>query len=351
MKFGAPNWLAVAPLIVAALITLWFWSGTRARAALRRAFNTPLLARLQLSVSPVRRRWKRVLLGLAILVLGFALARPEWGRNEIELERSGVDLVIALDVSRSMLAADAGGTNRLAAATTAIRRLLDRLGGDRVGLVTFAGEAFVAAPLTRDHSAIERALDSADPNSVSEQGSNLGDAIKRARECFDRAAKGPRALLVVSDGEQLQGDAIEAARAAVRDGIRVHTAGVGSAVGAHIPMPGRNNRIFLRNGLDREIVTRRDELRLERIASAGQGLYTRISQADRDALVGWFQQAAANLPRTTEKRTVDEPREQFQWPLAAALVLLALEWMLGERSRRKSFPAVTTPINSHQTNA
>ncbi len=341
MKFGAPAWLVVTPLIVAALLALWIWSGRRARATLQRVFNTPLLGRLLRSVNLPRRRWKRVQFALGLIALGLALARPQCGRKEIELERTGADLVIALDVSRSMLAADMESTNRLAAATTAVRRLLDELGGDRAALVVFAGEAFVAAPLTRDHTAVERALEFANPNAVSEQGSNLGEAIKRARECFDRAARGPRALLVVSDGEQLQGDALEAARAAAREGIQIHTAGVGSAAGARVPRQNGEAKNFLRNAVGREVVSRRDEQRLQRIASAGGGLYTRIEDADSLVLVTWFQRASATLSRTTEKRTVDEPREQFQWPLAAALALLGVEWLLGERGRREPRQAQT----------
>ncbi len=345
MKFAAPSWLALTLLILAALVILWLWSDRRARTRLQRVFNTPLLARLLRSVNLARRRWKRVLFTLGLVAVGLALARPQWGRNEIELERTGVDLVIALDVSRSMLAADAGSTNRLFAATSSIRRLLEELGGDRAALVVFAGEAFVAAPLTRDHTAVERALESAHPGTVSEQGSNLGEAIKRARESFDRAARGPRALLVVSDGEQLQGDAIEAARAAARDGIHVHTAGVGSAAGARLPRQPGDPQHALLNAVGREVVSRRDEQRLERIAVAGQGLYTRIVDAGSGALIEWFRRASAALPRTTEKRTVDEPREQYQWPLAVALALLGCEWALGERGGRHSRPVRRIPTD------
>lgn len=333
MRFGSVLWLAALPILLTGLLGLWLWSGNRARAALRRAFDTPLLARLLCSVDPARRRWKRVILAFGVAVLVLALARPQWGRAEIEIERTGVDLVVALDVSRSMLATDAGGTNRLTAATAAIERLLSGLGGDRASLVIFAGEAFLAAPLTRDHTAVERALSSAGPSMVSEQGSNLGEAIKRARESFDRGAQGPRALLVVSDGEQLQGDAVEAARAAAKEGIRVHTAGVGSGAGARVPRTGWDAKGFMRNAMGRDVVSRRDEQQLQRIATAGGGLYTRIEEADSRALAAWFKQASAALPRTTEKRTIDEPREQFQWPLAVALTLLGAEWLVTERRR------------------
>jgi Ca-activated chloride channel family protein len=337
VKFGDLFWLLAMPILVLALTALWIWSARRARITMQSAFNTPLLARLLSSVNPARRWLKRGLFGLGIGGLILALARPQWGRSEIELERTGVDLIVALDVSRSMLADDVGPTNRLTAATTAVGRLLGELGGDRVGLVVFAGEAFMTAPLTRDHVAVERALNSAGPAMISEQGSNLGEAIKVAKESFDRAAPGPRALLVVSDGEQLQGDAVEAAQKALREGIRVHTAGVGSATGSRVPIRVAQAPGFVHNALGREVVSRRDEQQLQRIALAGGGLYTRIEEANSQALVDWFRRAAATLPRITEKRVVNEPRERFQWPLSVALVILAGEWMLGDRKRRTAY--------------
>ena len=337
MKFGASIWLIILPILVSAIAALWIWSAHRARITLQSAFNTPLLARLLSSVNPARRWLKRGLFALGIAVLILALARPRWGRSEIELERTGVDLIIALDVSRSMLVADVGPTNRLTAATTAVQRLLGEIGGDRVGLVMFAGESFMTAPLTRDHVAVERALVSADPAMISEQGSNLGEAIKRAKESFDRAAPESRTLLVVSDGEQLQGDAVEAALKAFREGIRVHTAGVGSATGARVPVRAAPVPEFVRNSMGREVHSRRDEQRLQRIALAGGGLYTRIDEANSQALVDWFRRAAATLPRSIEKRVVNEPRERFQWPLALALAILAGEWMLGDRKQRSPY--------------
>ena len=339
MKFGMPLWLAILPLVAIGLVGLWIWSHARARATLRAAFQTPLLPALLRSFDP-RRRWLRqALFGLAALALVFALARPQWGRKEIELERTGVDLVIALDVSRSMLTADAGNTNRLTAATRAIQHLIDRLGGDRVALVWFAGEAALAAPLTRDHVAVERALLAAGPDALSQAGSNLGTAIQRARESFDRAHEGPQALLVVSDGEQLQGDAAAAARAALQAGIHVHTAGVGSAAGGPIPQRASGPLRAVRNAAGREGVSRRDEQQLQGIAAAGGGLYTRLEGADSEALIGWFENASASLARTTEKRMTNEPQERFQWPLTAVLVLLAVEWMIGERRAHTRKPA------------
>lgn len=331
MSFGTPVWLWILPGCVAALAVLWAWSARRGGRVLGGAFNTPLLGRLLGSVDHRRRGLKRIVVALGIGALLLGLARPQWGHNAVEVERTGVDLVIALDVSRSMLAADAGQTNRLHAAQTAIGRLVRSVGGDRVGLVAFAGEAFLLAPLTRDHVAVDRALRQTTPGMVSEQGSNLAEAINKCGETFERGAPGPRALLVVSDGEQLQGDAVEAARKAYQRGIRIHTAGVGSASGSRIPA-GRAAS-FVRNAMGREVISRRDEQKLQQVAAAGGGVYTRIEGHESEALTEWFQRTAASLPRTTEKRVLNEPAEQFQWPLAAALVLLGIEWVITDRRR------------------
>lgn len=336
MRFDAASWLPIASLLAAGALALALGADRRRQRTLAATFHTPLLDRLLQSVDPTRRAIRRILWTLGLLALGIAFARPQWGRSEIEIERTGIDVVVALDASRSMLAPDAGGTNRLEAARQAIRRWIEPLGGDRLGLVVFAGEAFVAAPLTRDHSAFLRSLDAAGPASVSQAGSDLSTAIERATECFERGAQGPRVLLVVSDGEQLQGEAAAAARKAATAGVRVHTAGVGSVTGARLPPRSGGTDDFLRNPAGREVVSRRDEQQLERIAAAGGGRYTRLDGPHSNALRDWFRATSAGLPRTTEKRTIDEPRERFQWPLALALVLLSSEWLLGERRRPRT---------------
>lgn len=333
MTFGQPAWLAVLPLLLAALAGLWACSARRRRQLLESTFNTPLRAHLTGSVSTARRRWKLVLTAAGVLALGLALARPRWGRSEIEIERTGIDLVIALDVSRSMLAADAAGTNRLTAATAAIRRLVDTLGGDRTGLLLFAGDSYVAAPLTRDHTALGRALEAAAPWMVSEQGSDLASAIRRGRTLLGDPRQGPRTLLLVSDGEDSGGNAVAAAREAGRNGVQVHTASVGSSTGARLPRSAWDRASFLKNSAGREVVSRRDDAHLQRIASAGGGRHVRLEAADSPALADWFREAAAPLGRTTEKRLVNEPREQFSWPLAASVILLAAAGSLPDRRR------------------
>ncbi len=347
MSFALPGLLAVLPLLLGAMLALWTWSARRTRRQLETAMPTPWLGYLLRSVQVGRRRTKRglVLLGVAGVVM--AMARPQWGQKVVTVEQTGTDLVIALDVSRSMLAPDAGGTNRLVAATQGVQRLLENLGGDRVGLLLFAGETYLAAPLTRDHMAVARSLEAANPWAVSEQGSDLGKAITKARECFDRSARGPRTLLVVSDGEQLQGDAIRAAREAWGDGVRVHTAGVGSAEGARLPRSSWERNSYIKNTAGRDVVSRRDEQRLQRIAAAGNGRYVRLADARSDALVAWFEEAVSGLERTTERTQLNEPAEQFQWPLAMAVALLVASGLIRERRRGVAVPAQAGDTRHH----
>lgn len=330
MKFELHLWLWLLPVLVLGLAALLGWSQRQRAARLRAALATPLLAQLTASLDRRRRRLKQIFLVLGVALLALALARPQLGKETVKLERSGVDVVVALDVSRSMLAADVERTNRLGAARAAVLNLLEKLGGDRVGLVVFAGEAFLAAPLTRDHTAVERALLSTSPGMVSEPGSDFAKAIARAREGFERGSEGPRVLLLISDGEQLQGDALTAARAAAAAGVNVHCAGVGSAAGARLPAAAG----FIKNAFGREVVSRLDEPTLQRTAAAAGGLYVPLQGRDSRALEDWFRRATAVLPKTVETKELGDPRERFQWPLAAVVLLLGSEWLLGERRRR-----------------
>lgn len=331
MTFAIQLWLWRLPVLVLGGALFFTWSWRRRAALLEAALATPLREQLLASLDRRRRVLKQILFVLGLAFLALALARPQWGREQVKLERTGVDVIIALDVSRSMLAVDVEETNRLAAARAAVLNLLDRMGGDRVGLVGFAGEAFLASPLTRDHSAVARALTALNPTAVSEPGSDFAKAIARAREGFERGSEGPWLLLLLSDGEQLQGDALSAARSAAAAGVAVHCAGLGSAAGARLPGPGG----FQKNAFGREVISRLDEHVLQQTATAGRGMYVRIPGRDSRALVDWFERASTGLPKTTETQELGDPRERFQWPLAAALTLLGGEWLLGERRRRK----------------
>jgi Ca-activated chloride channel homolog len=237
MDWLHPTYLSSLAAVPAA-VALFLWAAWHRRRALRRFGDPGIVSRLASTVSSRRRRWKAATVAGAVLLLGIALAGPRFGTQLREIKREGVDLVIALDVSRSMLAEDVA-PNRLERARNEIKRLLTELQGDRVGLVTFAGDAFIQCPLTTDYSAVRLYLDVADPSLIPTPGTDFGVAFRMAVQAFGNPDDGEtrtRALLIVSDGENHIADVDEMVALARREGIVVFAAGVGETAGAPIPI-------------------------------------------------------------------------------------------------------------------
>src|SRR5436190_14244663 len=239
MKFAIVPWLMAAAVLVPACVLIFRWGAQRKRAMLNQVIAARLREQLLRSVNYGKRRFKAALWLFALTALLVSLVRPLFGHREIKVERPGVDLMIALDISKSMLAEDAM-TNRLNAAKTAILRLLDRPSGDRVGLIAFAGEAALMAPITQDHQAIVRSVEALTTTAISKPGSDIAAALKLAVRSFDEKQQSGKAIVLMSDGEELQGDAILAAREVATKGVSIFTVGVGSTTGARIA--DRNQR-------------------------------------------------------------------------------------------------------------
>ena len=267
------------------------------------------------------------MLGLCALLA--AIARPQFGFQDTEVERSSVDFLIALDLSRSMMAEDMDGKTRLAAAKAAIGKMLDQIGADRVGLVAFAGEAFLAAPITQDHAAVRRNLDALDTNAVAKPGSDMAKAIKLAQKTFENGTYESRALVVITDGEELQGDAVVAAREAALKGMSVFAVGVGSASGARVPAKTG----FAKNEFGREVVSRLNERVLRQVAASGRGIYEALGR-DGEGLEAIRKKGLDPLSKSKKTKPSKDPREFFQWPLALAVFALFLELLVNERRRR-----------------
>jgi Ca-activated chloride channel family protein len=241
--------------------------------------------------------------------------------------------LIALDVSRSMVAQDAP-TNRLAAAKAAIARLIGLPSHDRYGLIIFSGEAGLMAPVTLDHQAVLRSLDAVSAGAVSKPGTDLAAAIKLAMRSYDESRPNGRALVLISDGEQLQGDAVVAAREAWAKGIAVFTSGAGTSSGARVPEGERSRTAYLKNEFGRDVVSRLNERVLQQIAAAGHGFYAHLGP-DGDGLAVIGQQGVAPLAKGTLVRQSQELREYFQWPLGMSIAALLLEMTLAERKKGK----------------
>jgi Ca-activated chloride channel family protein len=331
MKFYDPHWLWSALLIVPAALALFRWGALRRRASLDRIVAPRLHDKLVRSVDHWKRGLKSAIILIALALLCASIARPLYGLREAQVERAGVDVIIALDVSRSMMAEDAP-SNRLTSAKLAITRLLDRPSPDRYGLITFAGEAYLMAPVTQDHGAIERSLNGVTTGSISKPGTDLAAAIKLAQRSYDETQRRGKALVLMSDGEQLQGDAVIAAREAAAKGIAIFSVGIGTTMGAKVPERQWGQLRFLKNEFGREVLSRLDEHMLQQVASAGHGFYAPLGPQG-DGLIAISERGVQPLARGTQIRQSKDMREYFQWPLGLAIALLFWELLVNERKK------------------
>ncbi len=333
MSFASPLWLiAGAGLIALAALGLRA-ADRRRRRDLEQFATESILPDLTATLSEPRRRGKRWLL-LSAAALGFiALAGPEIGFDWEETQRRGIDVLIAVDVSRSMMARDIQ-PDRLRRAKLAVDDLVQRLGGDRVGLIAFAGTAFLQCPLTLDHAAFDRSLAALEPGIISAPGSNLASALDVAAKALESEAKNVKLLILFSDGEDLRGGALAAAERAAEDGILVFTVGVGTPAGELIPIADGPDGSFVKDESGRIVKSRLDEATLRKLAETTDGFYVPLG-ARAEGIDEIVERALAPIPREElASRLRQVPRNRYQWPLALALLLLAIEPFVGERRGR-----------------
>lgn len=336
MTFGDPLWILLA--LPAAVLFAWMaWAGARrSRQRLARFAMSSLLARLTPAYSPTRHNLKTILAGLALLAILAALARPQWGHFWEETEAIGIDILIAIDTSRSMLAEDIR-PNRLERAKLAVLDLLDQLEGDRVGIIAFAGTAFLQSPLTLDYEALRGTLRSVDTATIPVPGTNLAAAIAEARQAFGKE-KAHKILVVLTDGEDLEAAGIAAARqAAEEDGLRIFTVGVGGTQGELVPIRTSRGEVeFLRDASGNFVRSALDERTLETVARASNGFYAHLGTTG-EGLRRVYTEGLADIPRETlEGRLRRIPIERYQWPAAFALFLLFLEPLISTRRRKET---------------
>ncbi|MBE2179420.1 MAG: VWA domain-containing protein [Chthoniobacterales bacterium] len=327
LSFARPallNALWLLPLVVA----LFWWAERRRRALIGRIVAPKLRVLLAGSTSPGRRLFRGACVLLALGLLVVTLAGPRLGYDTLEVPHRGRDVIIAMDVSRSMLAPDVA-PSRLQRAKLLAEDLIGELGSDRVGLVAFAGSAFLQAPLTLDHGAVLAALDELDTTVIPKGGTNIAAAIRMAEEAFGKAEGFSRALIIISDGEELDADGIAAARSAGEAGIRIFTVGVGSAEGSEIPIGGGE---FVRDASGKVVQSRLDETRMAEIAEAAGGFYAPLDEnaARRLSVDGIGKLSESDITTNSSRR----PIERYQWPLGVAIGLLFLQALVGERRRR-----------------
>ena len=320
--------------VVAGLFLLVAWSFGRRRALLARFASAHLLSELVPDVSTARQWVKALAVLAAMIAIVTGLIDPRWGEYYEDVRRRGIDIVFCLDVSRSMLAEDVK-PNRLERAKQYIRDVLEVLGGDRVGLVTFAGTAQVKCPLTINYGAFRMTLDEVTTRSSPRGGTLIGDAIRQASEAFVDELRGYKAIIVFTDGEDQDSYPVEAARKANEErGIRTYTIGLGDdAQGQRIPVTVNGQRVYVQHD-GQEVWTRMNPAELQQIALAGGGAY--IPAGTRQLDMGQFftQKIATADQRDFEATRLRQTYPRYAWPAAVALALLVLECLMSERKPR-----------------
>ncbi|MCK5218370.1 VWA domain-containing protein [bacterium] len=332
MQFTHPVFFYCALALIPLLIGAGVWGRWRRGRDLE-VFGTPgMVARLYGHLSPTRRTIRNLALGSGVLLLCLALAGPQYGVKMVEVRRQGVDVIIALDVSRSMLAEDVK-PNRLQRAQQELATLIDRLGGDRVGVIAFAGSAQVACPLTTDYSAAKMFLNYLTPETVALPGTALGRAIRLALKTFPQGGEGYRVLVLLTDGEDHRSEPMAAAREAKAAGVRIISIGFGSPEGEPIPERDSAGRIkkYLKNQTGQTVVSKLDEKSLKEIAALTGGAYLPAHEGNLEA------GNIAEIIGRMQKREVSAGQygayeDRFQYVLFPALMLLMLAfWLPGRR--------------------
>lgn len=273
--------------------------------------------------------WRTILSALAFALFVIGMARPGVGAKLAQRETRGAEIMICLDVSNSMLAQDYS-PDRLSRAKLAISRLVDRLDGDRIGLIIFAGSSFVQLPVTVDYVSAKMFLNSISTESVPVQGTAIGDALYTAAKSFSAQSEKSRAIIVITDGENHEDDAVDAARQIADTGIKIYTIGVGSQRGQPIPKDGD----LMKDNDGNIVVTRLDEDTLKEIAAAGNGAY--VHAGNEEFGLNPIVEDIRNLEDETFNSVVfEEYDEQFMYFFGGALLLLVIEMLIGERRARK----------------
>ena len=319
-------------LLLVPLIPMLYGLARYLRRRRIRAFGDEVLVRELMPSWSASKGWVRVILfDIALFFFAIGMARPQIGAKLSERETKGAEIIICLDVSNSMLAQDYS-PNRLERAKLAIARIVDKLQGDRIGLVIFAGTSFVQLPVTTDYISVKMFLSSLNTGSVPVQGTAIGDAIHTASRSFSTQSEKSRAIIVITDGENHEDDAVQAAKDASDAGIRVYTVGVGSAQGQPIPVDGE----LLKDKDGGIVVTKLDEKTLRDVAAAGNGAYVHAGNEEfgLNPIIDDLRRLEAERFKSV---VFEEYDEQYMYFFAIALALLAIEPLIGARRSKRRF--------------
>lgn len=335
IQFAHPVWLAVG-LATSLLLAEALYLAEKCRRKAMQQFASPeLAAHLTRNISRRRRLWKGLLLILTLFLCFTALARPQYGYHWEEVKRRGIDLLFALDTSRSMLVEDIK-PNRLARAKMGIYDFINQLEGDRVGLLPFAGSSYLMCPLTLDYNAFNQSLESIDTKIIPRGGTSLSKVINSATNILGEKSS-HKILIILTDGENLEGDAIAAAEQAAKAGVTIYTVGVGTRSGELIPLA--NGKGVVKDASGNPVRSQLDAKTLIKIAETTGGIYAPLGKAG-EGLETIYNNKLSLVPKEElSGRRHKVLKEQFQWPLAGAILLLIVEFLINDRRREKTVTA------------
>jgi Ca-activated chloride channel family protein len=329
MRFGSLNYLFLL-WIIPAMVIFYLYAFRKRDRLLALFCGKELVGELVTDIKKGRRRVKAFLSLLAMAFGIVALTQPQWGYHWEEIKRLGVDIIVAIDVSESMLAEDVK-PSRLKRAKREVFDLIEMLEGDRIGLIVFAGTSFVQCPLTLDYGACKMFLDYIDTDLIPVPGTALADAIRTATASFSRRERKSKALILITDGENHEGEPIEAAKEAKQEGIKIFPIGVGRKEGVPIPLRGGSGG-FKKDRQGDMVITHLDETTLQKIALETGGSYVSSVTGDMDLdkiyKEGIKQRIEQKQLKSTRKRRWEQ---RFQWFILCALLFIGLEFFVSER--------------------
>jgi len=331
-RFANPDFLYLL-LLLPVMLILYIISSVRRKRSIRKLGDQKLVSELLPELSEIRPLVKFMLMMIVIISAIIALARPQFGSKIEDVKKEGVEVIIALDVSNSMLAEDIQ-PNRLTRAKQAISRLVDNLGNDKIGLIVFAGDAYTQIPVTTDYVSAKMFLSSIGPEMVPKQGTAIGAAISLGIRSFTPGENKSKALIIITDGENHEDDPVSVAVEASKAGIVIHTIGIGSEQGVPVPVATGNRRDFMKDRDGNTVITRLNEDILRNVALSGKGNYVRASNSNI-GLEEIYGEIRKMKQEELESTVYTEYNDQFQIFTAIAAFLLILEFLIMDRKNRR----------------
>lgn len=333
MYYGDARYISIFIFSAITIFLFYIWVLRRRERLMERFADKNMLGGITPTFSIARKVWKIVLVGSALLMCVLALARPQWGFEWQEVKKTGLDILIAMDVSKSMLARDVK-PNRLERSKFAVKDLVKKLSGDRIGLIAFAGTAFLQCPLTIDYNGFLLSLDDLSTETIPRPGTSISGAIKEAIDVFKGPEKKFKVLILITDGEELEGNALNAANEAAQAGIRIYCVGVGTTEGDLIPViDEQGERAYIADKQGQAVKSRLNEDLLKRIAVATGGSYVHATQSDFGLTLIYDKSISKLEKHEIEAKMKKRYQERYQIFLGIAIALLLLEPLFSERKR------------------